>query len=539
MPRLLGTLLFAGVAAAALQQPQYVCLNKMYGCTTQDGCWNENNPTLISQDSIDLFFAAVGGQRGSAKRALCLGWQLNALDGAPAATKLEALDAALALALANELPILLTIDAFEFWGGAPQLWNFFDSSAPGYNPDNVLNVEWSAPSPLNATMIAWANWGAQFRKAPHPNLMSPAFRAAAAAAVQPFAARVAAWLAGTLAPAGKTHLLAGVKCSWEAWIGTNFFYYPSGNSRVGQPASSDPTAGVAASTQLGYAALCAGGAPDCPAAGAVTQAQLDGVLNDYLEFAAGNIAAAGLPRHKILTHEGTYFGAAPTPSVIFNSPAPAVTTRAKAGWSLYANAYDPRSATGLAQALDLIDGAPWGAVEWRYMGGNAGSPLDQWLQAFNNTLSLRNNRLVDVYNVENLPAEALQAAQQVLAADPGCLVDSAAGLASVRLNATHVRLSWTPGADADLATVQASLLADTLPSGALAAPDVADAQLPGDAAELVVAVAAGAGAPPVYWTVLSRGCGGAQLAVAAVQALPPAAAPLDAADASFDRPQYI
>ena len=46
MPRLLGTLLFAGVAAAALQQPQYVCLNKMYGCTTQDGCWNENNPAL-------------------------------------------------------------------------------------------------------------------------------------------------------------------------------------------------------------------------------------------------------------------------------------------------------------------------------------------------------------------------------------------------------------------------------------------------------------------------------------------------------------
>ena len=30
-----------------------------------------------------------------------------------------------------------TIDAFEFWEGAPQLWNFWNSSLPGYDPNNV------------------------------------------------------------------------------------------------------------------------------------------------------------------------------------------------------------------------------------------------------------------------------------------------------------------------------------------------------------------------------------------------------------------
>ena len=508
---------------ANYEQPQYVCLNKMYGCAPGvDGCWDENEPATITQASIDLLLAAAGGARGSARRRLCFGYQFNVLDGFAPAAKLAALDAARALALANDLPIVVTFDALEFWQGRPDLWNWWNSSLPGFDPANALNVEWTGPSPGNATRIAWCNWGAQFRKVPHPNLNSPAFRAAAAAAVRPFAARVADWLATTLAPAGKQALLAGVKVAWEAWIGTNFFFYPGGNALVDAPPSADPTAGVAASAQLGYAALCAaGGAAACPAAGAISQAQLDGVLNAYLEFAAGVVAGAGLPRHKVLTHAGSYFGAPPTRGVLFNSAAPSVTTQARPGWSLYANAFDPRTAAGLSEALDLIDGAPWAASEWRYMGGNAGAPVAQWQAAFANTLSLRNNRMIDAYNLEDLPAEALAALQLVLAADAGCLVDSAAGLGAARLNATHVRLSWAPGAAADAATLQASSLPDALPSGALAAPSVAEAQLPGAAASFDLAHAAGGGgAPPVYWTVLSRGCGGQQLAVAAVQALP-------------------
>ena len=65
---------------------------------------------------------------------------------------------------------------------------------------------------------------------------------------------------------------------------------------------------------------------------------------------------------------------------------------------------------------------------------------------------------------------------------------------------------------------QASVLPDTLPSGALAAPSVAAVQLPGGVAYFDLAAASGAPAP-VYWTVLQRGCAMQQLAVAAVQAL--------------------
>jgi hypothetical protein len=332
--------------------------------------------------------------------------------------------------------------------------------------------------------------------------------------MRPFLARIAAWHAA-LAPQGKQFLLTGIKPVWEGWIGTNFFDYANPNTFTNLDPAKDPQTGISASVQVGYAAVCTGSG-ECPAAGEITQAQLDAALNSYFEFAAGVVASAEIPRHKILTHAGTFFGAVPTKTVLFNSPAPSVTMRAKAGWSLYANAYDPRTSTGLSEALDLIRGAPWAAAEWRYMGGLNASlpPQQQWYEAFNNTFSLRNNRLVDVYNIENIPPEALAAAQQILAEAPPCLVDSAAALSSARLNATHLRLSWTPGAGADSQLLSASSSPDTGFSGNLLLADVASQQLPRSSASFDLALPA----LPAFWTILSSGCGGTQVAVAAVEA---------------------
>ena len=334
--------------------------------------------------------------------------------------------------------------------------------------------------------------------------------------MRPLVQRLADWHAG-LAARGRQWLLAGVKPSWEAWIGTNYFVYPDANAYVNGNASSDPSAGIAASVQTGFAAVCTGGGA-CPATGALTQAQLDAALSDYLTFVSGVVAAAGLPRHKIITHAGVFFNGAPSSSVVFNSASASVTRVAKPGWSCYSNAHDPRAGVGLDAALDLIDGAPWGATEWLYQGGNAGSPVEQWREAFNNTLGYRNNRLVTVYNWENLPSEALLAAQQVLAEAPACIVDSAGALSSFRRNATHVRLAWVPGAGADAQLLAASSRPDTDASGGLVAADIAAATLAG--AEAFHDVAVASGGLPFFWTVVSRGCAGAQpqIAVAAVAA---------------------
>lgn len=516
---------FTFATPPSLSQPQYLCLNKMYGCTTEHqgpSCWNENVPSTLSQSSIDALLASVNGSRGAPPaRLLCVGYQFNVLDGASEVTKLASLNALLALSEANDLPVVVAVDPFEFWTGRPDLYNWWNASLPGFSDANRANVEWTGPTAANATAIAWANWGAQFRKPPHPNLASPAFRAAGAAAVRPLAARLAAWFTETLVPSGREHLLAAMKVSWEAWVGTNYFHYAHGNSYVNLPPSGDPTVGISASVQVGYAAVCTADPGACPPEGApLTQAQVDGVLHDYLEWVAGVAAAEGLPRHKLLTHAGTYFGAPPAGTVgrvVFNSPAPAITTHAKPGWSLYTNAHDPASAVGLASALGALDGAPWAATEWRYMGGNSGAPVEQWLAAIEHTFAFHNNRMIDVYNWDDLPSAALAAVQLALTSAPACLVDGAAQLAAVRLNTTSVRLSWTPAAGADAVKVLASSLALTLPSGVLAAPNIAAESVPPSTASFDLTSAAED--PPVYWMVSSRGCGDSQLAASAVEQL--------------------
>lgn len=83
----------------------------------------------------------------------------------------------------------------------------------------------------------------------------------------------------------------------ELWQGTNYWWYPGANlpnGTVAWPPSADPQTGVAGSAQVGYAALCAHGNGAC--SGAVTTARLDAVIASFVEFAAGVLTDAGIPR---------------------------------------------------------------------------------------------------------------------------------------------------------------------------------------------------------------------------------------------------
>src|SRR5574344_461542 len=72
--------------------------------------------------------------------------------------------------------ILMELEGINYWQAYPELWNWWDFSSAGYNPDNRKNVEWFSWSPDSATKIGWRNWGRQFRLLPMPNLSSPAYR---------------------------------------------------------------------------------------------------------------------------------------------------------------------------------------------------------------------------------------------------------------------------------------------------------------------------------------------------------------------------
>lgn len=137
------------------------------------------------------------------------------------------------------------MDPFQFYY-ASNLWNWFDPQQPGYDADNVANVEWTNWTSDSATMVAWRNWGSQFRMpTPQPNIASPQLLAKVRTAVVEVVVGLRTWYEKQT-PANQA-LLVAVKIGEEIDVGANYYYYPDGNTiyrRSPQNASGDPTYGL-------------------------------------------------------------------------------------------------------------------------------------------------------------------------------------------------------------------------------------------------------------------------------------------------------
>ena len=516
----------AAMAAQARAYPQYLVLNKA-NFVSDPFAFDQDRPNSASQESIDQLLSVMGGLTGSDKRRLAFS-HITLLMGSNATNAMAFLNNMLNLSLANNLALSVELDVFQWWNGRPDLWNWFNTSAPGYSPSTVANVEWTCWQPECATMLSWRNWGSQFRTpAPHPNIASPVVMAEYLSALRPFLARVGQWYASL--PADKRYLLAALKVSEEVDIGPNFFFYPDGNSYIGQPAANDPKTGIADSVQQGYNAVCTAG---LACSGNITRQQLDTVVQQYYTPLATAAMQACIPRNKIVAHIGADFGDGP-PQTVNNGGMAAVTTVAAPAYSIYRDAADPSpaGAGGLDVALDAIEGSAWAVGEWYLMGAN--HSVQQWASALNNTFAYRNCRQIFVFNYEAFykDANALAAAVAALgpAAAPPCLVEPASGLSATVYGPSQngswpcgsgvpgasfcVSLSWSsPPLDADASYLDVSTLPYLLPSGALASSTV----VPG------TALAPGAqsfafpllGSPSqwngtsLYASIRSKGCGG-------------------------------
>ena len=115
-----GAALVAMTSAAAMpDRPQYVCLS---------GIGEGVVPTQAHIDSTLLNLSGAKGNAGGTRR-LCMGTQWSVLNGNVTAMLAE-LDTFLALSLANDLPVSMSIDATQWWGQAEHLWNFWNASRP-------------------------------------------------------------------------------------------------------------------------------------------------------------------------------------------------------------------------------------------------------------------------------------------------------------------------------------------------------------------------------------------------------------------------
>ncbi len=333
--------------------------------------------------------AETYGKSQAREISVGIGFIISALNMTPERAA-QTLKRYLSLSVQYDVPILVQLDGESWWHNRPDLWNWWDKSKPGYDPENRHNVEWTDWTPDSAVKIGWRNWGRQLRVLPMPNLMSPAYREATRIEMRKLMTIVMAWWNGL--NEDQEYLLAGVKLGWESSIGVNNWYYPNGNSYLDKPEKDDPTHGIKINqipdrgvTTLGYAAVKTAGIAD---SGILTGAMQTEVVRRHLEDWCQLASEVGVPRERLFTHCGAWSQGESLYSAALNR-------YSCPGWSFYSHAENPAHDRTVMEMLERSDAPYWAATEWLYQGKHS---KDQWVAALENTLIGANARYVCIYN---------------------------------------------------------------------------------------------------------------------------------------------
>jgi hypothetical protein len=346
------------------------------------------NQSSYQESEVQTIYSKFGGQ-SNRKVAVGLGVIISVLNGEPSVV-LAKLNSQLALAAKYDLPISVKLDGEIWWTYRSDLWNWWDSSKPGYDPDNKDNVEWTGWNRDAAIKIGWLNWGRQIRMVPCPNLMSPEFQEAWRVEITKCVNAIKIWYDGL--PEGKKYLFGGIVTGWESSIGMSVFHYPNGNSYLSQPESADPVTGINVTMlpsrglqTLGYAAVKTAG---IASSGNMTEQMQTEVVRRHLEAVAKTIFDLGIPRSLIFTHCGGWVEGESLYSAALNK-------YSCPGWSFYKYAADPTKDITAMNALSKSDAPYWGAVEWLLQG--SAKTQAEWVAALKTSLA-NNCKKVSIYN---------------------------------------------------------------------------------------------------------------------------------------------
>ncbi len=287
-----------------------------------------------------------------------------------------------------DIPVLVELDAVTFWDGVPELWNWWDPSAPGYDPENRENVEWCGWGSENAVKIGWLNWGSQIRLKPMANLFSPKYQAAVRERMDRFMQWTSDWYRSL--PRDRKYLLGGVKITGELGFGVNNWYYPDGNSLLARPKSDDPTTGIDMKDmpsrgvgQIGYAALTYSG---MKTSGEITPEDIYAIEAGYAGFIADIVQGYGIPREKLFSHSGG----------TGDDLAAAVQKNTCPTWSFYWDeAMNPSGFPQVTKYLKMSDAPYWGCSEWNIGDGKS---VEEWAAALENCYSIPGCRFLSLFN---------------------------------------------------------------------------------------------------------------------------------------------
>jgi hypothetical protein len=328
------------------------------------------------------------------------------------------------------IPILMELEGINYWQAYPELWNWWDFSSAGYNPDNRKNVEWFSWSPDSATKIGWRNWGRQFRLLPMPNLSSPAYRHVAFGVLKNILDIISRWWQKL--PDNRKYLLVGIQLGTEISIGINNWYYDHGNDLLNKPEADDPSSGLNVQDipsrgvrTIGYAAVSTAGIAH---SGILTEAHITKAVQLYVQRICKITRHAGFPRSMIFTHAGGWKQGESIYTVADNSYCCPC-------WSFYGayaeRPYEEHSAMNIVNHSN----APYFSMgEWLIFGTRT---CADWQKAMQSSLSVPRLRYFQIRHwggVRN-NVEALQAVHQIIASD-SCKETSQLPLSSFSVNQT-------------------------------------------------------------------------------------------------------
>jgi hypothetical protein len=324
-----------------------------------------NNQSL----AVDEFAAQLGTTGDGTTRQLGFG------DGIPIwagndSTIVQAIKRNFDTAKRTNVAIHFVVDDHTAWDKLPVLWNWYDPSRPGYNPDNKKNVEWYDWEGT-ANKRRYFSPSGTASQAPHMCYNSPAIKKEIARIVSKVVGPALRTEIYKLKQQNKEYLFAGITVGAE----TGFDDYTIVGNLSQLPTNADPMQAqmVNMFTQakalmdedgapygrVGYCSLTNAGYSKANPPADFNRALAD-VGQKYIEFWDKQFVDAGIPCSRIYTH----VAASPPQDDSTNAPLRIVfNPYARPGWTTYpvgtlANGFLP-----LYDELAKHGNPAWGGVE--------------------------------------------------------------------------------------------------------------------------------------------------------------------------------
>jgi|GEM_PF-1172579 len=371
--------------------PYYLVVNIGWPGGANNLAWEPTNPQSILDNAhkLEILKSAVGTE-GTTSKKLAFSFVIPYFHPAPQGieTYKQTLRNVLSVSVQYNLPVLITLDGFEWWAGRPDLWNWWDPSKGGYNPENRKNVEWTGWSEDYAVREGWRNWGSPLKlNFPHPNLTSPKVIQANKEAFQQLVPIIRDWYENL--PEEKKYLFAGIKVGWEVSIGVNYFYPVDDTPcRNNDAQNCIPFKNV---YQIGYAAVKTAG---IKTAGELTTNDLDRAVKIYIDELAKTAYDLGIPRQKIFTHLGPDHEPSAHPEYKFMS-SNVLSPYAHPGYSFYTFGNGPTGIPDIGSTLQQIANTFWGVSEWG--GPGLGADYSRWREVLSSYYNFYNNKFIVSY----------------------------------------------------------------------------------------------------------------------------------------------